>query len=113
MISTNKRYYKQLEKLVNRIEEVTGVNIKNEKSRKRHIVNAKKIYYHVARKNGCEFADISSFIGTDHSTAVFHYNDLPHIIKYDKALFNQYLRVINREETKDRDYFELMIAKHL
>mgnify|MGYP005993807127 CR=1 FL=1 len=81
-----------LERIYNNVVNITGVEIKN-KSRKRDIVYAKKIYCNLAREKGYTFKAIGEFIGLNHATVVWHNNDTPYLLKQDKEFMDNYLKV--------------------
>ena len=103
----------QLEKIVSKIKDVTGVDIRTKK-RQREIVYAKKIYCYVARQKGYGFKVIGDQINIDHATVMWHCNDTEYLLKQDKQFMNDYLRVQGKptEGKCSRDYFDLSIAQY-
>lgn len=103
----------ELEKIVLKIKDVTGVDIRT-RNRTRHIVNAKKIYCHVARQKGYTFSQIAKQISINHATVMWHCSDAEYLFRQDKKFFNDYLRVQGKptEGKCERDYFDLNIARY-
>ena len=103
----------QLEKIVSKIKDVTGIDIRD-KSRKQEIVFAKKIYCHIARQKGYIFKTIGDHVGINHATVIWHCNDAENLFSQDKMFYNNYLRVQGKptEVKCSRDYFDLAIAQH-
>ena len=103
----------QLEKIVSKIKDVTGIDIRTKK-RQREIVYAKKMYCYIARQRGYGFQKIADQIGINHATVIWHCNDTEYLLKQDKQFMNDYLRVQGKptEGKCSRDYFDLAIAQH-
>lgn len=104
----------ELEKIYNKVKEVTGIDIKT-RNRKRQVIYAKKIYCAIARQKGHTFQSIGDYIGADHATVLWHCQDTPYLLKQDEQFMNNYLRVQGKptEGKCERDYFDLSVALHL
>ena len=102
----------KLERLSQRVLNITGVDIKGDKRRLRDVVYAKKIFYYSARKKLITFQQIADFLGANHATVIHHNNDTPYLLKQDKEFFSNYLRVQGQpvEGKSSRMYFDLMIG---
>lgn len=62
-----------LKKIAEIVFEVTGINVRKETSRRRDIVDAKRIYGHIARElTVFNTKEIGFFISRDHAT-IIHY----------------------------------------
>jgi chromosomal replication initiation ATPase DnaA len=108
----NSEVTERLEKLYNRVLVVTGIDIKNEKSRLQDVVYAKKIFYYCARKKMFTFHQIADFLKCNHATVIHHCRDTPYLLKQDPAFMTNYLRVQGQpiEGKSSRLYFDLMIG---
>ena len=74
-----------LQKISEIIKENTGVDVKTNKSRRRNVVDAKKIYAILARKKTpFTTTKIGNFIGVDHSTIIHYSQSFKGLLKSDK-----------------------------
>ena len=104
---------KVLNTLINKVQIITGVDIRV-KSRKRDVIYAKKIYYSIARQKGYTYDKIGSLLGADHATVLWHCADTPYLLKQDEHFMNNYLRVQGKPTNGkcERDFFDMAIALH-
>jgi chromosomal replication initiation ATPase DnaA len=102
----------RLEEVRAKVLQVTNIDVKNQTSRKRAYINAKKIFCKVARTKRATFHEIGNFIGYDHSTVVWHVRDFDFIRKVDEDFDRDYSRVVGIpfEGKLSRDLFDLSIG---
>jgi chromosomal replication initiation ATPase DnaA len=91
-----------LEKIANVVSEITGIDIIQENSRKREVVDAKRIYGHLARKLTV-FSDeqIGELIGKDRCTIIHYRRTSEGLLESDKEYHNAYNQCL--EIAKDFD----------
>lgn len=108
----SKAIFENLEKIKNKVEKVTGVDVSTQKTRHADYINAKKIFSVLARKRGYTFQQIAAYLGLTHASVINHTKDFEFLLKYDPQLRENYLRVqgIPNPNSKSRDYFDLLIG---
>ena len=97
-----------LNNIIEVVNEICDVEIRSG-SRKRNIVDAKKIYFHIATElNLFVLDDIGSHVGNDHATVLYHTRSFEYILKVDPALRTNlescWMRVRNILGLKNFDY---------
>jgi hypothetical protein len=76
-------------------EEILGIDDLLIKSRKRHIVDARKIYCKLARINTtCSFEQIAKVIGKDHATVIYNIRKAETHIEQDVMFRTKYHQVL-------------------
>jgi predicted transcriptional regulator len=91
------------------IERFSGIAIKNNKSRKRPVIDAKKVYCKIMRDFGNTYEKIGNEIGIDHSTVVHHCKDYDYIKKFSTELGELEREIIDyfNKDTKSRIEIEI------
>lgn len=81
---------KEVEKFKKIINEVFSIDLESE-SRKREVVDARKVYTKILRDNGYRYEAIANSIKKDHSTIVHYIKNINNILSYDKHLMDKYI----------------------
>lgn len=81
---------KEVEKLKKIVNEIFSVDIES-KSRKRDLVDARKIYAKILREQGYGYEKIAKTINKDHATIIHYLKYIDHILSYDKDLMDKYM----------------------
>lgn len=81
---------KEVEKLKKIVNEIFSVDIES-KSRKRDLVDARKVYAKILREAGYRYEKIAKSINKDHSTIIHYVENIENIMSYDKDLMDKYM----------------------
>jgi len=76
------------------IKTILGVEVKNNKSRLRHVVNAKMIYAYILHKHcgmGCSI--IARSMNCNHATILHYFKTIPWYLKTDISLHRSYEKI--------------------
>lgn len=108
----NREIEQRLEKIKQRVLEVTGVDVTVEKRRFQEIIYAKKIFCTVARQKKATFHQIGDFLRCNHATVINHTKDFDYLCKFDDQVKKNYLRVMGmpQEGRLTRDFFDLSLG---
>jgi hypothetical protein len=82
--------------VLNTIEELSGINIVNNKSRKYLVVEAKQLYSNIMRGYGHTYEYIGSTIGLDHATIIHHCKVYEYIKRSSPTLKDLEVNVLRR-----------------
>lgn len=80
----------------------------DEDSRRRDIVDARRIYSKILRDEGCSFNSIGESIGRDHATIMHYTKSIDSILTYDKNLRERYIACKQIYIAKRKSIFEEM-----
>ena len=79
---------KPLHEIITIIKDVTGVDLIENKSRKREVVDARKIYCHLAKQlNIYSLKEIGEPLGLEHATVIYHIKECNNLIKTDPMFY--------------------------
>jgi len=109
----NQKIMYTLKEITYAIQEVTGINIIRNDSRKSEVVDAKRIYSLLAFQRTHEkWEVIGDHIDRSHSLMIHHKNRGLDYLKIDKSFKNIYERCIYKiESLKDKSYIKDKIAE--
>lgn len=82
------------------IETVLGVNVTHDRSRKRHVVNAKMIYAFLLHRKGYGCSVIADALKCHHSTILYYFKEVPDHLETDPGFLDEYEAV--EKENNDR-----------
>ena len=108
----NKEKTTSLEKIINKIEEKTSINISKDFSRNREIVDAKKIYSKIALENtiyGC--VEIGRRINLHHSSILHHHKVCNELIETNKEFRDKFNAIFS--ELEDLNVEEDLMTQYL
>lgn len=95
---------KILQNILESVQKETGVDLIRNKSRKRHIVDAKRIYGYIARSvTRYSLNEIAMFINKDHATILHYVRTAGDFIATDKdfeALYYRCLKGVDKAPTE-------------
>jgi len=94
----------ELNNLIKLVSEHSGLDI-TKKTRKREYVEARAVYYKLARAESYSLTDIGKSVGVDHATVIHSLNNFHLIEKYNKKFYSIYLSLSLDEDQKD--YFSI------
>jgi len=104
----------EINTLKNIVSEVFCIDI-SENSRKRIVVDARKIYSKILREKGFSYEIIGASINRDHATVIHYIKTIDSILEYDKFLRKMYFtckdvflkkrELISLELKKDMDLY--------
>lgn len=80
----------EIEELIKIVNEVFFTDI-SKNSRKRTIVDARKIYSKILREKGFCYQSIADSLDKDHATIIHYIRTIDSILEYDKTLRNMYM----------------------
>lgn len=84
----------QLESIIEKIKKITGINLLNNKSSVSQVVDARKIYCHIARKNGYIVRVIAEKIDFSKSNVIHLIGKCEDMIFTDLKFRNTYNKII-------------------
>jgi len=64
-------------------------------SRKRDMVDARKVYSKILRDNGYSYEFIGETIGKDHATIIHYIKNIEYLLSYDRILIDKYVTCKN------------------
>jgi hypothetical protein len=64
-------------------------------SRKRDVVDARKVYSKILRDNGYSYDLIGKTLGKDHATIIHYIKNIEYILSYDKIIIDKYVACKN------------------
>ena len=102
-----------LKEITYAIQEVTGINIIRNESRKSEVVDAKRIYSLLAYQRTHEtWGSIGDYINRSHSLMMHHKNKGLDYLETDKSFKKLYKRCVNKiESLKDKSYIKNKISQ--
>jgi hypothetical protein len=89
------------------INEIFLIDV-DEDSRRRDVVDARRIYSKILRDEGCSFNSIGDSIGRDHATIMHYTKSIDSILTYDKNLRERYIACKEIYIEKRKSIFEEM-----
>jgi hypothetical protein len=89
------------------VKEIFLVDI-NENSRRRDVVDAKKVYSKILRDEGYSFESIGHSFDRDHSTVIHYAKSIDSILTYDRDLREKYIACKEIYTEKRESIFEDM-----
>ena len=90
-------------KVLRAINKFSGINIKDNKSRKRPVVEAKQLYSKLMRDSGHTYESIGDTIGLGHATILHHYNNYNIVKMCSKDLQDLEFNVLTYIYKDDRE----------
>jgi hypothetical protein len=87
--------------LLRSIKKFSGINIKDNKSRKRPVIEAKQLYCKLMRDAGHTYQSIGKSINFGHATVLYHFNNYDYIKKFSPDLRALETNVINDLSNKN------------
>ena len=75
------------------IKTLLGVEVKNNKNRMQHIVDAKMIFANILHDKGYGCSVISRYLGMNHGTIIHYFKKFPWYLKTEVATKNNYERI--------------------
>lgn len=94
----------ELKNLIKLVSEHTGLDI-TKRTRKREYVEARSVYYKLAKSKSNTLSSIAKSIGVNHATVLHSLNSFFLIEKYNKDLYSLYLS-LNIDDQKE-EYIEI------
>lgn len=74
---------------------VLGVDVRNAKSRHRHVVNARMIYAHILHKGGWTYSSIGRTMVKHHATIIHYVKNFDNYLMSDPELRKSYFEIKN------------------
>lgn len=74
---------------------VLGVDVKNAKSRHRHVVNARMIYAHILHRGGWSYSSIGRAMVKHHATIMHYVKNFDNYLMSDPELRRSYVEIKN------------------
>jgi hypothetical protein len=97
--------------VLNAIEDFSGFNIVNNRSRKSEIVEAKQLYSKIMRDYGYTYEYIGKTIGFDHATILHHYNVYEYVKMASSRLKEMEKEVLNRLNMSNAEILRYKISE--
>lgn len=89
------------------IRVVLGVDVRNAKSRHRHVVNARMIYSYILYKKGWGYSSIGRAMLKHHATIIHYVKHFDHYLKSDPELKKSYIEIKNSFDSESAEQFNL------
>jgi len=95
-------------KIIKSIKKFSGIDIENNKSRKRNVVEAKLLFCKLMRDEGYTYQYIGDCIGLDHATVLYHCKNYVYVKRASKELHELEINVMynvgneSQEEIKEK-----------
>jgi chromosomal replication initiation ATPase DnaA len=82
-------------KIIKAIEKFSGIQIENNRSRKRNVVEAKLLFSKLMRDEGYTYQYIGDCIGLDHATVLYHCKNYVYVKRASKDLCELEINVMD------------------
>jgi predicted RNase H-like nuclease (RuvC/YqgF family) len=82
------------------IEGVLGVDVRLDKSRRRHVVNARLIYSQILKEEGLGCTQVARSLRKDHATVLHYFKVFDAYVQADKILSDTYNKIKEMFETE-------------
>jgi len=99
-MKSNQRKTKKATELRSLIEGILGVNVRDDKSRRREVVNARLIYSNILREEGFKCVEVGRFLRKDHTTVLHYWKTFDAVVETDVIVRLNYEKI---KEMYDND----------
>jgi chromosomal replication initiation ATPase DnaA len=99
-------------KIIKAIEKFSGIQIENNRSRKRNVVEAKLLFSKLMRDEGYTYQHIGDCIGLDHATVLYHCRNYAYVKRASKDLCELEIKVMDDVGKESQETIEEKIMYH-
>ena len=99
-------------KIIKAMKNFSGIDIENNRSRKRNVVEAKLLFCKLMRDEGYTYQDIGDCIGIDHATVLYHCKNYIYVKKASKELHELEINVMYNVGNESQQEIKEKILYH-